>query len=205
MPPRGQWPRLGALALLIAAVALVLATGFDHIAQQWSEPWRQTWLGKGLAQGAYWAGLGGTQAMVMAALALWGWRRHGPRRLWAGLSGIGAVAASGILVQIFKHLAGRPRPRLALPATEYFGPTLQSDLLSFPSGHATTSFAVAAALSTWYPRATWLFYGLAALIGLGRVVGDSHHFSDVLAGAALGLAVGWILAAALGRRARGRA
>jgi membrane-associated phospholipid phosphatase len=107
-------------------------------------------------------------------------------------------------VQVCKHLAGRPRPRLALPPGEYFGPTFQSDLLSFPSGHATTSFAVAAALSVWYPRSAWVFYLLAALISLGRVVGDSHYLSDVMAGALLGLAVGWPLAGWVAGRARQR-
>ncbi|CAO0822632.1 hypothetical protein DFAR_310005 [Desulfarculales bacterium] len=104
------------------------------------------------------------------------------------------MAVSGVLVQIFKHLVGRPRPRLALSPNEYFGPTFQSDLLSFPSGHAATSFALAAALSVFYPRLAWLFYVLAALVAAGRVVSDAHYVSDVLAGAVLGLAVGWPLA-----------
>ncbi|MFH1033174.1 MAG: phosphatase PAP2 family protein [Pseudomonadota bacterium] len=204
MAPRSSWPRLAALLLLLAAVALVLMAGIDQNAQQWFQTWRFTPTGQGLAQGAYWAGLGGTQAALLAGLTLWGWYRHQPRHRGAGLSGLASVLVSGVLVQVCKHLAGRPRPRLALPASEYFGPTFQSDLLSFPSGHAATSFAVAAALSVFYPRMAWLFYALAALIALGRVVSNAHYLSDVMAGAALGLAVGWPLAGLVARRAAGR-
>ncbi len=201
MSPRPLWPRLGALLLLLAAVVLALAAGWDQTAQQWCQAWRQSPLSRGLAWAAYWAGLGGTQAALLAGLALWGWRRRDAGQVRAGLAGIGAVIASGLMVQVCKHLVGRPRPSLALPANEYFGPTFKSDLLSFPSGHATTSFAVAAALSVWYPRAAWLFYALAALICLGRVLGNAHYLSDVLAGAFLGLAVGWPLASLVARRA----
>ena len=53
--------------------------------------------------------------------------------------------------------------------------TFQGDLLSFPSGHAATSFALATILSLWCPRAAWLFYVLASLIALGRVLGNIYY------------------------------
>jgi undecaprenyl-diphosphatase len=57
---------------------------------------------------------------------------------------------------------------------------------SFPSGHATTAFAAAVLLALWYPRWAPIFAGLAALVGLSRIVLGSHFPSDVLAGALLG-------------------
>lgn len=197
MGPSFPWRRLGAWLLLLAALALVLALGGDQGAQEWTQDWRQAAPARAWAWCAYWAGLGGTQAVLMAALVIYAWLRHEPGHLRAGLAALASVPISGLLVQVCKHLVGRPRPRLALSANEYFGPTFQSDLLSFPSGHATTSFAVAAALSVFYPRLAWLFYLLAALISLGRVVGNSHYLSDVLAGALLGLMVGWPLGQAV--------
>jgi membrane-associated phospholipid phosphatase len=120
------------------------------------------------------------------------------------MTGAVAVGVAGLAVQAGKLLVGRPRPRMELPVWEYFGPTLSSDLHSFPSGHAATSFAVAAVLAAAWPRAGWVFYLLAVMVGVGRVLSASHHLSDVLAGALLGLLVGWLLA---GRflRARGMA
>lgn len=201
MGPSFSWPRLGVLALLLAGVVLVMALGADEPVKQWSQAWRSSPQSQAYSQLAYWAGLGGTQAGLMAALALWGWWGRRPTHWRGGLAGLASVALSGILVQVCKHLFGRPRPRLALPSDEYFGPTFQSDLLSFPSGHATTSFAVAAALSAFYPRLAWLFYLLAAIVCVGRVVGNSHYLSDVLAGAALGLVVGWPVGRAVAAKA----
>ncbi|MBI5521935.1 MAG: phosphatase PAP2 family protein [Desulfarculus sp.] len=202
MRPSFSWPRLAALALMLAGVVLVITLGADEPVKRWSEAWRPSPLARLWAWLAYWGGLGGTQATLLAALALlWGWWGRRPTHWRAGLAGVASVALSGILVQVCKHLFGRPRPRLALPSDEYFGPTFQSDLLSFPSGHATTSLAVAAALSVFYPRLAWLFYLLAALISLGRVVGNSHYLSDVLAGALLGLMVGWPLGQAVAAKA----
>jgi len=59
---------------------------------------------------------------------------------------------------------------------------------SFPSGHATTSFACAATLARYVPRRTGIaFYVLAALISWSRVYVGAHYPLDVVAGAMLGL------------------
>jgi undecaprenyl-diphosphatase len=60
---------------------------------------------------------------------------------------------------------------------------------SFPSGHATTAFATAVVLAAWYPRQAVGFVGLAALVGLSRILLGAHFPSDVLAGALLGSGV----------------
>ena len=62
---------------------------------------------------------------------------------------------------------------------------------SFPSGHATTSFAFAAIVAqehAWY----WgsLAYAAAAFSGVSRVNDNRHNLHDVIAGAALGTAFG---------------
>ena len=141
--------------------------------------------------GAYWLGLGGVQiaaAALIIGLAWWAkspdWRRAGFRCIWA-------VAVSGIAVQLIKHLVGRPRPRLGLAPEFWVGLTWDSDMQSFPSGHAATSFALAAWLTSRWPHWGVAFYGLAGFISLGRVIGGSHYLSDVLGGMALGLLVGW--------------
>jgi undecaprenyl-diphosphatase len=59
---------------------------------------------------------------------------------------------------------------------------------SFPSGHAASAFMAATALAGG--PATPLLYGLAAMVAASRVYVRMHHASDIIAGAALGLAMG---------------
>jgi membrane-associated phospholipid phosphatase len=58
---------------------------------------------------------------------------------------------------------------------------------SFPSGHATSAFALAAMESHWHPRSGPLWYTGAALIAGSRVRLHRHHIHDILVGAALGI------------------
>ena len=62
---------------------------------------------------------------------------------------------------------------------------------SFPSGHASAGFMAATLLSDGRGRAaTAGWFGLAAVVASSRIHTRSHHASDVLAGAALGLVLG---------------
>jgi decaprenylphosphoryl-5-phosphoribose phosphatase len=87
-----------------------------------------------------------------------------------------------------KLLVKRPRPVLAdLPP---LGGAPSS--LSFPSAHATSSFAVATAMVRVDPAMAGAF-GVAILLSLGRPYLGMHYPSDVLAGAFLGLVLGLIV------------
>ncbi len=60
---------------------------------------------------------------------------------------------------------------------------------SFPSGHTSSSFAAATALSLHYKKYAAAFYIVAALIGFSRIYLYVHYPSDVAAGAIVGVAV----------------
>jgi membrane-associated phospholipid phosphatase len=62
------------------------------------------------------------------------------------------------------------------------------DHKSFPSGHATAAFAVAAMEARYYPEQAPLWYAGAAVIAGSRVRLRRHYTQDVLAGAVLGVA-----------------
>ncbi|MFB6272709.1 MAG: phosphatase PAP2 family protein [Salinibacter sp.] len=94
-----------------------------------------------------------------------------------------------------KHAVGRSRPYvdLSLEArSERHNPPAPGDAhLSFPSGHAGLSAALATSWSLSYPR--WYVIGGGAVwatgVALSRVYLGVHYPSDVLVGAALGAGV----------------
>ena len=61
---------------------------------------------------------------------------------------------------------------------------------AFPSGHATAGFTTAMFLSRADPGPPW--YLIAGLVAASRIYVRLHHTSDVVAGAALGLAFGLV-------------
>ena len=103
------------------------------------------------------------------------------------IAGILGPAAIGLNFAV-KVIVRRPRPVLeGLPP---LGGAPSS--LSFPSAHATSSFACATAMTRIAPEAAVLF-ALAALLAAGRPYLGMHYPSDVLAGAILGIALGLVV------------
>jgi membrane-associated phospholipid phosphatase len=100
-----------------------------------------------------------------------------------------AVALSGLTTDLIKPLVGRLRPKLLFEANLYgFDPfRIGYEYNSFPSGHATTVFALAAALSFFSPRWRLPLFSFAAVVGLSRIIVGAHYFSDVMAGAYVGV------------------
>lgn len=194
--------RRGPAIWLAGAAALLLAAGpwLDGPSRIWAAEWGRGAVGEVWSRAAYWAGLGGVQMGLAALWFVWSrWRGDRSGR-FASLTALGSVLASGFVAQVIKHLMGRPRPRMDLPAWFLAGPTWDSDFHSFPSGHAATSFALAAVLSARYPSLSWVFYLAACLVAAGRVAGGSHYASDVAAGALAGLLTGLALVRAVGDR-----
>jgi membrane-associated phospholipid phosphatase len=100
-----------------------------------------------------------------------------------------AVALSGLTTDLIKPLVGRLRPKLLFEANLYgFDPfRIGYEYNSFPSGHATTVFALAAALSFFSPRWRLPLFSFAAVVGLSRIIVGAHYLSDIMAGAYVGV------------------
>ena len=118
------------------------------------------------------------------------------------LHGTEAVVIGQAVSSVLKITLGRARPYISAdtnPRSFAFGRGLRgSDWESFPSGHSTSAFAAAAAVSQetaeWWPRTRWIFgpilYGGAAFVGMSRMYEDRHWASDVIMGAAVGTFAG---------------
>jgi len=108
------------------------------------------------------------------------------REAWLICAALGPIAIG--LNYVVKLVVKRPRPVLeGLPP---LGGAPSS--LSFPSAHATSSFAVATAMTRVEPWGALAFL-LALALSLGRPYLGMHYPSDVLVGAALGVALGLIV------------
>lgn len=99
-----------------------------------------------------------------------------------------ALGAESALVNgALKNLIPRDRPPLLDNATyEVRRPRTRS----FPSGHASSACLTAVLLSEAVPRLKPLWWSLAVVVAASRVHNRMHHPSDVVAGAALGTAMG---------------
>ena len=139
-------------------------------------------------------GSGAVLAGISGALLAIGLVSKQPVFRRAGIESLIAHAAAALTAQALKHLIGRPRPRMTHGGGFQFGPSWDTGLDSFPSGHAAAPFAVAAVLARHFPRAGWLLYGAASFVALSRVARGSHFPTDVLAGVGLGLVAGYVIA-----------
>lgn len=114
---------------------------------------------------------------------------------WHGTEAV--LFAQGVTFML-KGTVGRGRPFLSNgedPGDYHPGRGFSSgNWSSFPSGHTSTAFAAAAAVTNettrWWPRSEWvvgpIMYAGATAVGLSRMYHSRHWASDVALGAAIG-------------------
>ena len=94
------------------------------------------------------------------------------------------ILISGMAVQIFKHILGRPRPPIFhlynLSSLDFF--QFDSKWHSFPSGHTATIFAFTFCLIFLFPRIKNILITIAVVIASTRVIVGAHYVSDIFGG-----------------------
>jgi len=100
-----------------------------------------------------------------------------------------AVAFSSLITEVLKYCVGRGRPFVGGEANAFHFSHFAGNpaYYSFPSGHATTAFALAMAVSAVWPQARVAMAIYALIIAVSRLVLLAHHPSDVVAGAMVGI------------------
>lgn len=104
---------------------------------------------------------------------------------------IAAVFTKFILTGLIRWLWFRPRPFVA----ENFIPLIDQSPkeASFPSGHASFYFALSTIVYCYNKKLGTFFYIASFFIVISRVFVGVHWPSDILAGAVLGILMGWVL------------
>lgn len=99
-----------------------------------------------------------------------------------------AVLLAVMAGELIKWIVGRGRPFVGGKADAFHFSHFDGTAAyaSFPSGHATTAFALAFAVAALWPRARVAMVVYALLIACSRLVLLAHHPSDVVAGALVG-------------------
>lgn len=128
-----------------------------------------SWTGNGplyllLAAGLYWRQ--GSQSLLLHALLL-------------------AFALERPVYFVLKNSFKRNRPQQAIK--DFRSVVIPSDQFSFPSGHTSAAFMVAALLGYFFPAFQLAFYTWAALVGFSRVILGVHFPTDTLMGMVLGI------------------
>lgn len=144
--------------------------------------------------------LGEGPGWVAAGIAIvWLGGRKGRR---AGLAtAVASLATTYVVQQKIKPVFRRNRPFVGRDVMVVGIKTADA---SFPSGHTASSFAAATALSSFYPKASPLAFGLATGVGASRVHLGHHFPSDVAVGALIGIATGTLVAWLIRLRLPGR-
>ena len=119
-----------------------------------------------------------------------------------GWHGTEALIVGELVAVVIKGTMGRQRPYVEPRNSNSYqlfrGFGGSDKFRSFPSGHSTSAFAAAAAVtsetSRFWPEGTWIvgpiLYAGAALTGISRMYNNRHWASDVLVGAGIGTFAG---------------
>jgi membrane-associated phospholipid phosphatase len=136
-----------------------------------TEPFEETFDG-GDAVGTGWTQVGGAVGVLVL-----GHLTSSPKLQAAGSDLVRAQLLNALFTQGLKHAVNRSRP--------------DGSAYSFPSGHASASFASAAVLERHFGWKMGLVaYGVAAYVATSRLSENRHYASDVIFGSALGLVSG---------------
>jgi len=191
-----RWSRLGIAVLIVAAGFALLRRVDPAIAPivRWTETLSEDGFGDQIFEGFKNFAQPLTIGAALTLVALLDGRR---KRILIAL--LAAQLGANVTYSLAKFAVGRDRPFVALARVEVGGDlaavntwrgyrlgNTSRDYQSFPSGHSAAAFALAGVLAWYYPRASALFWLLAAGCAFSRVMHAAHWPSDCIVGAGIG-------------------
>jgi membrane-associated phospholipid phosphatase len=180
----------------------------DRKSRKLFRPYRKTAPVKALA----WLGQSGDQLqlrVLSGGLLAIGLVRRDGRLIRAGARMLLSHELATLAKKAVKNRVDRLRPRSARRGKDIKprrGHSKETELNSFPSGHSAGAMGAACAFAAEYPERRASALAAAGAVGLAQVPTTRHYPSDVVAGAAIGVAtdaavgVGWPAVLRLWRR-----
>jgi membrane-associated phospholipid phosphatase len=142
---------------------------------------------------------------IAATFGIVGFALDDTRALRTASQTVEALLASGVVVQVLKHVTGRESPEAAskqggvwrlLPnQRDYI--RHQARYYSFPSGHIATIMSTVTVIAENYPEVGWIKpvgYTAVGLVGFSLVGVGMHWYGDLPLGLAIGYTFGKIVA-----------
>ena len=165
---------------------------FDHVLRLWIVTHRLGVLNPLMRMFSV-VGRGGTVWLVTGVVLTIARRMRPVQLLQLALS---ILLASTLANQVLKPLVKRQRPYVSTPEIQVID-ELPNDS-SFPSGHASNSFAGLYVLTRAVPAGRLVWWTMALAIVYSRVYVGVHYPLDVIAGAILGWLCGMLIERAIG-------
>lgn len=160
-------------ALLITAGLTAASFTLDHDFEQYFTDHPHDDFGKIGAK------LGGTVAVVGVTIGVFSAGRisRGDNFRATSYDLSQAIIVNGVYTEALKLTVRRERPD-------------GSNNLSFPSGHASSAFAIASVVAHHYRKLAIPAYAFGTFVAVSRMAAEKHHFSDIVAGSGLGWSIG---------------
>lgn len=173
-------------ALAVGSTSVLIAND-ESVLYQVNPAWHHTSIN--ISNGTLY-GLGGAAGGIFVA----GLVKHDPHATDTGIKAAEASVDSVILYAALKAVLQRQRPGTYPGEGKFFSGNWNNG--SFPSGHSTLAWTLAAVMAHEYPN--WpmriLMYGAATAVSTTRVTAGVHFPGDVWSGAIIGLGVGTFVA-----------
>jgi membrane-associated phospholipid phosphatase len=190
---RKNSPNYATLLALTLFILLFFDIWVSRSVQSWAREWREPFAfvtDFGLSE---WLLIPSLAVFLLAAVGAWLVPQTAIKRILHELAMVSsfvfaAVGVPGLAANILKRAFGRARPLHYLDSGAFHFQTFVNDwnYQSFPSGHATTAMAAALVVGFLAPTFFRLFFAIAIMAGISRIVVGMHYPTDVVAGFALG-------------------
>lgn len=131
--------------------------------------------------------LGYLMILFLVILVLKNWRKFKDMFI---VSIGSAIISRFFFAALIKYFYYHPRPYWILNNVNLL--LAKETESSFPSGHVSFYFALAAGVYIYNRKMGWVFFVISALMGFARIYTGVHWPLDVLAGAGLGILVGLV-------------